>query len=67
MTNPVKITKIINALTTPTKRFFENEEVSSLFRIFGFSGYQKKFDPSQFRPEKVVIATDADADGCKAS
>ena len=55
--------KLINAFTTPTKRYFENEEVASIFKICGYNGYQKKFDPAQFRPEKVVIAADADADG----
>lgn len=55
--------KIINAFTTPTKRYFENEEVAGLFKIFGYNGYSKTFDPDKFRPEKVVIATDADADG----
>lgn len=55
--------KIINAFTTPTKKYFENEEVASLFRVMGYNGYSKKFDPEKFRPEKVVIATDADADG----
>ena len=55
--------KIINAFTTPTKKYFENEEVAGLFKIFGYNGYSKKFDPDKFRPEKVVIATDADADG----
>ncbi len=55
--------KIINALTTPTKRFFENEEVAGLTKIFGYASYQKYFEPEKFRPEKVVIATDADADG----
>ena len=55
--------KIINALTTPTKQFFENNEVSSLFKIMGYSGYQSKFDPEKFKPSKVIIATDADADG----
>ena len=55
--------KIINAFTTPTKRYFENEEVAGLFKIFGYTGYSKTFDPDKFKPEKVVIATDADADG----
>lgn len=55
--------KLINAFTTPTKRYFENEEVASIFKICGYNGYQKKFDPEQFKPEKVVIAADADADG----
>ena len=55
--------KIINALGNNTKKFFENQEVSGLFKIFGYNGYSKQFDPDKFRPEKVVIATDADADG----
>ena len=36
---------------------------SGLFKIFGYDGYSKKFDPDKFLPSKVVIATDADADG----
>lgn len=55
--------KIINAFITPTKKYFENEEVASIFRICGYNGYQKKFDPEQFKPSKVVIAADGDADG----
>ena len=55
--------KLINALTTPTKKYFENTEVAGLFKIFGYDGYSKKFDPDKFKPVKVVIATDADADG----
>ena len=55
--------KIINAFTTPVKKYFENQEVAGLFKIFGYNGYSKKFDPDKFRPEKVVIATDADPDG----
>ena len=55
--------KISNAFTTATKTYFENEEVAGLFKIFGYNGYSKTFDPAKFKPEKVVIATDADADG----
>ena len=55
--------KILNATTTPTKRFFDNDEISGLFRIFGYTSYQKYFDPEKFKPEKVSIATDADSDG----
>ena len=55
--------KIINAFITSPKTYFENEEVAGLFRIFGYTGYSKKFDPEKFKPEKVVIATDSDADG----
>lgn len=55
--------KIYNAFTTPTKKYFENEEVASIFKICGYNGYQRKFDPDQFKPSKVIIATDGDADG----
>lgn len=55
--------KIPNAATTPTKKFFENEEISGMFKIFGYNGYSKNFDPTKFKPSKVIIATDADADG----
>ena len=55
--------KIANAFMTSTKKFFENDEISSLFTIFGYKGYQSKFDPDKFKPEKVVIATDSDPDG----
>ena len=34
-----------------------------VFKILGYNGYSAKFDPEKFRPEKVVIATDSDADG----
>lgn len=55
--------KIVNAFTTPTKKYFENAEVAGIFKLFGYNGYSKKFDPAKFKPEKVVIATDADPDG----
>lgn len=56
--------KMLNPFTTPTKKYFENEEVSGLFAIFGYNGYSKTFDPDKFLPSKIIIATDADADGC---
>lgn len=55
--------KMLNALTTPTKKYFENQEIAGLFKIFGYDGYSKRFDPDKFKPSKVVIGTDADADG----
>lgn len=55
--------KIPNALVTPVKKFFENEEIAGLFKIMGYNGYQRNFDPDKFKPSKVVVATDADADG----
>ena len=55
--------KMLNPYVTPTKRYFENDEVAGIFHICGYKNYAKKFDPEQFKPSKVVIATDADADG----
>lgn len=55
--------KMPNPFTTPTKKYFENEEVAGLFKIFGYNGYSRKFDPKKFKPSKVIIMTDADADG----
>ena len=55
--------KILNAMVTSTPKFFANEEVAGLTRIFGYNGYHKVFDPYAFKPEKVIITTDADADG----
>ena len=55
--------KFSNALVKSTKEFFENKEVAGLTKIFGYNSYQKYFEPEKFKPEKVVIATDADADG----
>jgi len=55
--------KILNAIMTPPKKFFENEEISGLFSIFGYKNFSSKFDPEKFKPSKIIIATDADADG----
>lgn len=55
--------KIPNCLVMTPKRFFENEIIAGLFHVFGYRGYQAKFDPNQFRPAKLVTATDADNDG----
>ena len=55
--------KIPNPIDTPPAKFFANEEIAGLVHIFGYKGYQKNFDPDKFRPEKVIILTDADADG----
>jgi len=55
--------KISNAFTTPVKKFFENAEISGLLRIMGYNQYNKKFDPLILKPEKIIIATDADPDG----
>lgn len=55
--------KIPNALVKSPKAFFENEEMAGLFKILGYNGYSRVFDPEKFKPEKVVISADADADG----
>ena len=55
--------KMPNAFTTPTKKYFENEEVCSIFKICGYTGYSRKFDPAKFKPDKIVVAADADPDG----
>lgn len=55
--------KVKNCLICSDKEFFENEEVAGLFKIFGYNEFGKKFDPTKFKPDKVIIATDADADG----
>ena len=55
--------KISNAVTTPIKKFFENPEIAGMFKIMGYNGYSKQFDPNLFKPEKVIIASDADSDG----
>lgn len=69
LTNSVKIMvfpirgKLPNAFVHGTKEFFENSEIAGLFKIFGYDRYYKNFDPDAFRPDKVVIASDADIDG----
>lgn len=60
--------KIPNAIVTPVKKFFENAEIAGMFNIFGYN--EKTFnpnriDPAKFKPEKVIMATDADPDGFK--
>ena len=34
--------------------------MAGMFKIFGYDKYYKDFDPAAFKPEKVIIATDAD-------
>ena len=55
--------KMPNAFTTPRKKYLENEEVSGILHICGYKEFNKKLDPNQFRLDKLIIATDADADG----
>ena len=55
--------KIPSCFGHSTKEFFENNEIAGLFKIFGYDRYYKSFDPALFKPEKIVIASDADDDG----
>ena len=55
--------KFPNAFCKSTKDMFENAEVCAITQICGYKGYSKHFDPDLFKPEKVIIATDADPDG----
>jgi DNA gyrase/topoisomerase IV subunit B len=55
--------KVPNAFTKSRKDFFDNAEIAGMFKIFGYNGYQRKFDPDKFKPKRVIIMTDADPDG----
>ena len=55
--------KITNCFMCPPKKFFENPDVAGLFKIMGYDSYSKNFNPDHFLPSKIIITTDADADG----
>lgn len=54
--------KIPNAFNTSKKAFLENAEISGIIAIIG-GGYGKDFDINKVKWSKIIIATDADADG----
>lgn len=54
--------KIPNAFTTTRVKFLANAEVSGLIQIIG-GGYGKDFDITKVKWKKIIICTDADADG----
>ena len=54
--------KIPNAFNTNKKSFLENVEISGIINIIG-GGYGSNFDIDKVKWEKIIIATDADADG----
>ncbi len=54
--------KIPNAFTTTPAKFLANEEISGIITLIG-AGYGKTFDISKVRFNKIILATDADADG----
>ena len=55
--------KLPNAFQTPVKKFFQNEEIASILKIIGYNSYSSKFDPDKLRVSKIIIMSDADADG----
>ena len=54
--------KLPNALSTPKVKFLNNEEISGIITIIG-AGYGKNCDVSKCVFDKVIIGSDADADG----
>lgn len=54
--------KIPNAFNTAPAKFLSNEEISGIITLIG-TGYGKNFDISKVKFIKIVLATDADADG----
>lgn len=58
--------KIINAYKNSLEKVMENEEVQSIITCLG-AGIGDSFDPDKMRYGKVIIDTDADADGLAIS
>lgn len=54
--------KLPNAFNTTREKFLANEEIAALITLFG-TGYGKNCDISKIKWEKIIIGTDADADG----
>ena len=54
--------KIPNAMKTSKAAFLGNAEIAGIITLIG-TGYGKDFDISKIRFSKIIIATDADADG----
>jgi len=56
--------KIVNAAKASPKKVFENTEIATIITALG-AGYGKNFDESKLNYNKLIIATDADADGAQ--
>ena len=54
--------KIPNAFNTSKTKFLSNAEIAGIIAIIG-GGYGKTFDITKVKWDKIVICTDADADG----
>lgn len=53
--------KIINCLSNPEEKIFQNEEIKLLMSALNITS--GKYDPKKLRYGKVAICTDADSDG----
>ena len=58
--------KVLNAITSSKKKVAENKEITSIVSALG-SGMGETFDDKKLRYGKVIILTDADADGMHIS
>lgn len=56
--------KIINAAKATPAKVFENTEIATIITALG-AGYGKDFNESKLNYDKLIIATDADADGAQ--
>lgn len=54
--------KLPNAFNWPKEKFLSNNEIAGIIAIIG-GGYGKSFDINKVKWEKIIIGTDADADG----
>lgn len=56
--------KIINAAKATPATVFQNTEIATIVTALG-AGYGKNFDESKLNYERLILATDADADGAQ--
>lgn len=56
--------KIVNAAKASPNKVFSNTEIATIITALG-AGYGNKFDESKLNYDKLIIATDADADGAQ--
>lgn len=54
--------KLPNAFNTSREKFLSNAEIAGIIAIIG-GGYGKTFDITKVKWDKIIICTDADADG----
>lgn len=56
--------KIVNAAKATPEKVFANTEIATIITALG-AGFGKNFDESKLNYDKLIIATDADADGAQ--